>query len=139
MKKILLMLVIFIVLFLILVFKAPIVAWTIWDLLWLHWINEKIVDLKNKFDNAITRMPNKEELKDTYNKAYSWTIEIIDKTKNTIDTVRENANKLENKYNNTKKVIKKTWEKIDKIKWTINDLEKIWNDINNVINTWAVN
>jgi peptidoglycan hydrolase CwlO-like protein len=139
MKKILLMLVVFIVLFLILIFKAPVVADKIWNLFWFYWVSENIVNIKNKFDNAITRIPSKEEVIQTYDMAYSWTVNAIDKTKDTIDNVRENANKIEEKYNNAKEFIDDTWKKIDEVKSTINDLEQIWNNIKNIVNTWAVN
>jgi len=109
MKKILLSIVIFIVLYIIIVFKAPIIANQIEKIIWLHWLNEKIRNIKNKLDYFWTKVPTKNDLQ----KYYSWTLNSIDKTKENIDKLRKKADELKNTYDKTKNTINQAWEKLN--------------------------
>ena len=130
MKKIFWLLVIIFVLYVILIFKAPIFADNIEKLMHNSTIfNEKVRQIKKKLDKLWTKLPTKEDLQ----KTYSWTIETINKTKENIDNLRKKAKELEKNYDEVK-------QKIDEAQKTLDKVEKIWNNIREIINTtWSVN
>ena len=97
MQKLFWLIVIIIVSYILLVFNAPDTIAPINKLLNIERVKKKAINFKKTFYKVITKIPTKEELK----WAYSWIVDKVDKTKETIDTIREKANDLENKYNDT--------------------------------------
>lgn len=148
-KKISLMLVIFIILYLLLVFKTPNEA----DTLWNKELNNLIRGFKSNLDKWSTNIPTKDEFWNTISNTFSWAIKLKDdiaswikNTKDTIDSVRATLSWAENTYNEAKDkidevktFIDESGNKIDQVKDTLNDLEKIADWIKWAVNTWAIN
>ena len=95
-----------IVLYLLLVFKAPVITLGIEKTIWIKWITEFVINFKNKYDDTVTTIPSKSEVQDTYNVIYSWAVDYKEKfvnwanvTKWKIDIIREKISWAEDTYN----------------------------------------
>ncbi len=136
MKKIVWLFILIFVLYILAIFKAPILADEIEKLIWINWFNNKIRELKEKLDSFSTKVPTKEKLQDYY----SWAVENIEKTKENIDTIRKKAKDLEETYNEAKETIDEAQEKLEQVKETIDKVSEVWESINKIITTtWTVN
>ncbi len=134
-NKVIWWLVIVLAFYLLAIFNVPIFADKIWDLLWVHDLNNNIRETKKSFDKAVTTVPSKEELQKWYEKAYSGAIEIkenfnnwLDLTKDKINSFRKTMSWAEEKYEQTKEFIEDTSEKIDKIKEVIDVVSSTWSE-----------
>ncbi len=136
MKKILWLLILIITVYILLVFKAPTLANDIEKLIWLNWLNQKIINIKNKLNMFWTKVPTKQDL----SKYYSWTVNTIKKTKESIDELRLKADELKNKYKTAQDWINKVQNKLENIKKTVDKISNVWSTINKIITTtWTVN
>lgn len=123
MKKIIWLIVLIIVIYIVLIFIKPVIANKIAVSLWIESFNEKVLEIKEKLDDASTKVPTKDELTE----AYSGAKDKISDLKDNIDDIRKAAKDLENKYTQAKEFIDETWKKLEQTKKTINDLkEVIW-------------
>ena len=153
MKKLFLLLVILWVWYMISIFLAPSFADKIGDILWIKSFNEKIRNNWGDFNRIFTDIPTTNELEEWYNNVINKAKEFgndvsswIDKTKDTIDSIRTTLSWAEDKINKVKKTYTKleetydnTVKKAEEFKKTYNDIEKIWNSINNIVSTGTVN
>jgi len=133
-KKIFWLIVLLFIIYVILIFVKPAFADQIADVLWIKSFNEKVRIIKKWLDVFSTKIPDKEELEETY----SWAKEKIENLKENIDNIRKSAKDIEKKYEETKEFINETTEKIDKVKESLDDLQKVWNSISDIVNTWAI-
>ncbi|MDC0506279.1 hypothetical protein OAN96_01655, partial [Candidatus Gracilibacteria bacterium] len=138
-KKIFLVFVILITLFGVSVFKAPGVSNTLEGWLGLEGLGDKIRGVKSTVDKVSTDIPTLDEVKNTYDKAYSGAIDAkntlqggIKDTKNFIDGTRKTLSGAEAIYNDakgvydeTKEVISGVQDKIDSAKEVLEDGKKL--------------
>jgi len=127
------------------VFVAPEVASSIDKIIGLPGLSDNLRGTKENLEGAVTDIPSIEELK-------SWAVDIQKKissgaemTKDTIDSIRWWAQKVEETYNDAKEtfddakqVLDSATDKISNIKQWLDDVEALWNSITNVVNTDAV-
>lgn len=142
--------ILFVILFILSVFKAPDLAQSIADLAGFPNLPTKIVQAKEKYDQVVTNMPTKEEIENQYNLTISWAIEIkenitnwVQTTKDKVDSLRETMsgaeeklNELKETYNDAKDFLDETSQKIDQAKQLIEDTQAV---IDNVQNSWETN
>lgn len=128
-KKILLLILIFIVGFGILIFISPETSWKIEKVFWIEWFGESLRNGKKAVDGAITDIPSIEEFK-------SWAVDIgnkvnngIQSTKDTIDSIRSGAQKVEDTYNSAKDTIedvKNTYDNaVETFSWAADKLHEV--------------
>lgn len=122
-------LIIFFVSYILSIFKAPILASAIEKVLWIEWFNEFILSFKSTYDDAVTNMPTKDELKNAYNVVHSWAVEFwenfeiwVDYTKKQIDWIRETLSWAENTYNDITDWYLKTKDYINTNSWVLQDV-----------------
>lgn len=150
MKKILLMLVILITIYILIVFKVPELWKSLGELFWTTNFNEFILKHSDTFNKTVTDIPTKDELIDTYNKAYSWAIDIKDNVidwaetvKSTIDDIRVTLSWAEDKINNVKDKYDQAKDFIDSNSWRIQELQNSIDNIREINdslnNTWTTN
>ena len=150
------------VLYILLVFKAPTITWEIENKIWINWFSEFVVNFKNKYDDTVTNIPSKREVQDTYDVIYSWATDYKEKfvnganiTKWKIDTIREKISWTEETYNellewyedikewyeDAKEFIDDNKEKLDTIKNAIdvvsNKTSEVGSWITDTINTFS--
>jgi len=122
-KKLVWLIVLLFVVYVLLVFKAPWVASEIEKAIWIEWFGSKIIESKDKFDYAITKIPTKEELQ----WAYSWALDKITEAKEVVDDLRIKAWELEDTYNKASDFIDETSQKIEQAKEIVDNIkEVIW-------------
>ncbi len=147
-KKILWFLLIFVVLYILAIFKAPVLADSIEDLLKINWFNQTVRDFKTSLDNIYTNLPSKEQVIDTYNKTLSWANELKEKAwswtkqlKESIDNVRLSISWSVDKYEWIKNDIIETKQKMDQtvdtIKSTSEAIGEFWENIKNT-SSWIL-
>lgn len=134
-------LIVILILYLVIIVKAPTVATQIDNLLKIDWFSQKVIEFKKTFDEIVTKIPTKDELKIVY----SWAVLKVEQTKEAIDTVREKAWELENKYDEAVDFIDETKQKAEDLKENfqeISDLVSSWtqliNSWTNLIGTWEI-
>lgn len=125
-KKIFWFIIILLIIYLLLIFKAPTVATQIEKILQIEWFNEKVINFKKTFDELITNIPSKEEVQGSLN----GTLDMIDSTKEKIDDLRLKAWEYEKKYNETINYISWATSKVDEFKDKINEATQL-------ISSWA--
>lgn len=147
-KKLFLIFFIFFILYLMLVFKTP---WTA-DILWNKEFNNFVRSFKPTLDDTSTNIPWKDDITGTFTKTYSWAIKLkndivswVEKTKDTIDSVRSTLSWAENTYNDAidkiedvKGFVNDAWKKVEQVKGTLEDFDKMADSIKWMVNTWAV-
>lgn len=138
-KKLKWLWILIIVLFLLIVFKAPGLSDSISWGLWFPNLNTNIRNFKKTLDEIVTRVPSKDEVTNWYSKAYSWAVEFKDNfekwvkvTKEKIDTVRKTLSWAEDTYtkaketfDETKELIENTSEKLNDIKETVDKVSEV--------------
>lgn len=142
-KKILWFFLIFIILYILAIFKAPALADNIEDLLKINWFNNSVRDMKSALDDIYTNFPSREEVLNTYNKTLSWANDLKQKAwswtsqiKNTIDNFRLSVSWSVDKYEWIKDDILETKQKMDQTVDTIkNTSDAIWEFWENIKNT----
>ncbi len=134
-KKLSLVILIIVTLFILAVFKLPTLSNTIEWWVWLDGISDTIRWVKTTVDQVSTDIPTKDELKDTYYRAYSWAIDAKDNveegitdTKNLIDSFRKTLSWAEAMYNDAKWVYEDTKEVIDDVQDKIETAKDILED-----------
>jgi len=117
------------------VFTAPKTASKIDAMIWISWFSENFRGTKVNFDSVITDIPSLNEFK-------SWALDIKDTvvdgvatTKDTIDSVRGWAQKIEETYNDARDVVEGINGKVTEIKNTLDDVQSLGQNISNVVNT----
>lgn len=140
-NKILAVCLIIIVVYILIIFNSPKTADSLWKTLWLEKFNKFVLDFKKKLDKNPVEIPTTEDLTNTYENFKSWATDIwnkivdwVNKTKETIDTIRKTANDTQEDFNKMKK-------NYEKIKWTIEEttenIDKVSDAINSVKNTFT--
>jgi len=109
------------------VFAAPEVAGKIDAFVWIPWFSEKIRGSKANFDTVITDIPSLNEFK-------SWALDIKDTvvdgvatTKDTIDSVRGWAQKVEETYNSAVETYDSTKQALDEANRKITEFQSLLN------------
>lgn len=143
--KIIWSILIILVLFLLAVFKMPDFSDSVSSLLGVPELSGNIRNAKEKFDKIVTTVPSKEEVKDSYNRVYSWAVrargnieEWIDVTKERIDSFRKTMSWAEEKYDKTKKFVEDTSEKISELKDVVDKMAENWDSVWWNTSTWSV-
>jgi peptidoglycan hydrolase CwlO-like protein len=143
MKKLLLLLVIIFTLYILIIFKLPVLADAIGKTFWLENFNSFVLQFKSDVDMVSTDTPTKEELIDTYNKALSWVIDLkndivngVDVTKEKIDSVRSTLSGAEKTYNDIKEQYGDAVEFIEETSQKIEEAKKIIDAVQTVTNSW---
>lgn len=128
-QKLLLFILIFFIVYIISIFKLPILAWSIEEVLHIKWFNEFVLKFKETYDKTFTDLPTKNDLKNAYNTAQSWAVEFwenfmigVDYTKEKIDNFRNTMSWVEDTYSEVKEWYIKTKEYIDSNSWVIQDV-----------------
>lgn len=130
MKKLLSLIILISALYWVSVFLAPNIATKIDSLIWVPWLSDNIRGSKEAIDSTVTNIPSVSEFK-------SWAIDIKDKvadwvetTKDTIDTIRSWAQKVEetynwavDTYNDLKWTLEDAQKKVEQIQWVV---ESVW-------------
>ena len=149
-NKFLSIFVILVVIHILLIFKAPEIATLIEKTLWINWFTEFVIWSKSTYDNAINKLPNSQELNNSYNDAFSWAnklkenvLDWAEYTKDKIDWFRNVMSWAENTYNDLKDWINTAKEFIDTASWAINDTKELIDNVNKVTetltNSWETN
>jgi hypothetical protein len=149
-RKILWSIILFFIIYILLIFKAPSIAWVIEKSIWINWFNEFILWFKSAYDETVTHIPSKEELQNTYNTVHSWAIEFkenfdlwVDLTKEKIDAFRDTMSWAEDTLNNFKTWYNETKDFINTNSWVIIDIQNTIETISGIteilINTWETN
>jgi peptidoglycan hydrolase CwlO-like protein len=145
MKKLLLLFVIIFTLYILVIFKLPVLADAIGKTFWLEKFNEFVLQFKSDVDMVSTDTPTKEELIDTYNKALIWVIDLkndivnwVDVTKDKIDSVRKTLSGAEKAYNDLKEQYGNAVEFIDETSQKIEEAKKIIDAVQEVTNSWVI-
>ncbi len=109
------------------VFAAPETASKIDSIIWIPGFSDKIRGSKENFDNVITDIPNLNEFKSWALDLKETVIDGVATTKDTIDTVRWWAQKVEETYNqavdtydSTKDALDEANRKITEFQWLLN-------------------
>ena len=150
MKNILLSILILFIIFILLIFKAPVAALKIENILWINWFSEFVLSFKWTYDETVTNIPTKSELKNAYDTVHSWAIDFKDKfedwlniTKEKIDTVREKVWEAEDTYNELKWTYDEVQEFIDTNSWKIEEIKEVIETVSEITetitNTWETN
>ncbi len=148
-KKLLLVFVILFTIFGIAVFKAPGVSNTLEWWLGFEWLWDKIRWVKQTADKVATDIPTLDEVKQTYDRAYSWAIDakntvewwiketknFIDETRKTLSWAQEVYNDAKGVYEETKEVIEWVQDKIDSAKQILDDGQKLQETLSDNLNT----
>lgn len=139
MNKLWWLLVIFFVLYIIAIFKAPIIAKNIEKNLHIDGFNDFVINFKSTFDGIYTDLPSAQEFIEAYHWALSWAIKIKTDvingaiyTKGKIDSVRETLSGAEDMYN-------KTVDFIDDASQKLEETQKVIDAVQNITSTWANN
>lgn len=122
-KKILLSILIFFVVYILLIFKAPIIAWSIEQLLWIKWFNDYVIWLKSKLDKTVINIPSQSEV-NIYDSIQSWALDIktwIDYTKDKIDWFRKTMSGVDSTIKEINDWYDKTQDFINTNSWVIED------------------
>lgn len=149
-KNILLLWFIFIIVFIILIFKTPDFALKIESTLWINWLSQFLLWFKWTYDETVTNIPTKAELENAYDTVQSGALDFKDKfedwlnlTKEKIDWVREKAWDIENTYNDLKWTYDEAKEFINTNSWKIEEIKEVIETISDVTwtltNTWETN
>ena len=143
-KKLLLIILIIVTLYIVSIFVSPAVADKIENSFWFTWFNQKIRDLKSWVDSTYTNIPSKDEFLETYDQAkiqaeikakdaLNW----VNEVKWNIDEVRSTLSWAASTYKEVKTSIEttkaqgETW--VNAIKTTADTLNQVSNTLN-----WAL-
>ena len=144
MKKLILLFVIIFTLYILIIFKLPVLADAIGKSFWLEKFNSFVLTFKSNVDMVSTDNPTKQELIDTYTKALSWAIDLkndivnwADVTKEKIDSVRATLSWAEKAYNELKDTYWEAVEFIDETSKKIDEAKKIIDAVQSVSNSWV--
>jgi len=144
MKKLILLFVIIFTLYILIIFKLPVLADAIGKSFWLEKFNSFVLTFKSNVDMVSTDTPTKQELIDTYTKALSWAIDLkndivnwADVTKEKIDSVRATLSWAEKAYNELKDTYWEAVEFIDETSKKIDEAKKIIDAVQSVSNSWV--
>ena len=144
MKKLILLFVIIFTLYILIIFKLPVLADAIGKSFWLEKFNSFVLTFKSNVDMVSTDTPTKQELIDTYTKALSWAIDLkndivnwADVTKEKIDSVRATLSWAERAYNELKDTYWEAVEFIDETSKKIDEAKKIIDAVQSVSNSWV--
>lgn len=149
-KNIFLFILIFFVLYILSIFKAPDLASSIEQSLGIQWFNAFVINFKETFDDIVTNFPTQDELKNAYETAQSWALEFKDNfenwlniTKDKIDTIRETLSWAEDTISDIKENIDAAKDFYDANSWTIDDIKNTIDTISEIsqeiTNTWTNN
>jgi len=145
-----------IVIYLLLVFKAPTLSWVIEKSIWVKGLSQIILNFKNTYDDTVTKIPTEREIQDTYNVIYSGATDYKEKfvnwaaiTKWKVDTIREKIswakgtyNDLKGSYDDAKKWYNDAKDFIDKNSERLNTIKKAIDAVSNntiPVNSWSTN
>ncbi len=142
-KKLILSLIILFVWYILLIFTLPNFASAIENLLWINWFNNKIIELREFFNDKSVNIPKTDEILswalDFKNNIVDW----VDKTKDKIDSVRETMSWVQNTYNEIKSWYDDVVDFIDtnsgKIDWIKTTIQQISDIKESITNTWEIN
>ena len=143
MKKLLLLFVIIFTLYILIIFKLPVLDDAIGKSFWLENFNSFVLSFKTQVDMVSTDTPTKDELIDTYSKAFSGVMDLkndivngVDVTKDKIDSVRATLSWAEKTYNDLKETYWDAVEFIDEASKKIDEAKKIIDAVQTVTNSW---
>ena len=130
----------FFLIYILILFNSPTLANRIWWTIWLKWFNEFMLQFSSIYNDTIKKMPNKEEIQETYDKAYSWATKItnefktwVEATKSKVDDIRLSLSWAENKINNIKNWINSIKTVLERSSDTIDKTNEIINSL-----TWTI-
>lgn len=143
-KKLLLIILIIVTLYIISIFVSPALADKIESSLWITWFNQKIRDLKSGVDSTYTNIPSKDEFLETYDQAkiqaeikakeaLNWVSEVkwnIDEVRSTLSWAASTYSEIKWSIDETKLQIETS---VNAIKTTADTLNQVSNTIN-----WAL-
>lgn len=143
-KKLLLIILIIVTLYIISIFVSPALADKIESSLWITWFNQKIRDLKLGVDSTYTNIPSKDEFLETYDQAkiqaeikakdaLNWVNEVkwnIDEVRSTLSWAASTYKEVKTSIETTKAQVE-TW--VNAIKTTADTLNQVSNTLN-----WAL-
>jgi len=135
-KKILLSILIFFVVYILLIFNAPIIAWTIEQLFWIKWFNEFILSSKAKFDNTIINITSQNEV-NLYDKIQSWALDIKWNINNWADYTKDKIDDFRKTMSGVDSTIKEINDWYDKTQDYINTNSWVMQEVKNTINTYS--
>jgi len=146
MKKIILFLIICIIAFWVTVFIAPNVSRAIEWVVGLNGITDTLRWGKEAFDGIVTDVPSIDEVVTGYESALSWARDVkntisdgVTTTKDTIDSIRWWAQKVEETYNNAKETFDSAKETFDDVTGKIEQVQWVVENINNLTNSGSNN
>lgn len=143
-KKLLLIILIIVTLYIISIFVSPALSDKIESSLWITWFNQKIRDLKLGVDSTYTNIPSKDEFLETYDQAkiqaeikakdaLNWVSEVkwnIDEVRSTLSWAASTYKEVKTSIETTKAQVE-TW--VNAIKTTADTLNQVSNTLN-----WAL-
>lgn len=132
MKKIISFILLLIGLYIISIFTFPSISSSIWEKLWLTWFNQKVITLRDEFNDFIINFDLMWKYKDTKNQALEIKQNVetqVNDTKQKIETIQTNVDK-------TAKAIDDTTKAIDNVSKTASELTKSIGDIVPKTSTW---
>lgn len=111
--------------------------------LWLTGITESIHSSKTTFDNTVTDVPQtRSQWQEWYDSAFSGAIKIkesvvwgIDTTKNTVDSIRVNAQKVEDGYSAAKETFQEVKENYQEVKTFVEETGETLDKIDTAMST----
>lgn len=142
MKKIIWILILLVVVYILLIFKAPNLTTEIEKLAGIEGLTELVTSIKWNIDEAATKIPSPEELEDRYNQTVSGALHVkdnvingIDKTKETIDNVRVTLSWAQDTISDTMDVVGSAVEKVQQAKETVDKINQSVQEVSETIET----
>jgi len=117
------------------VFVAPEIASKIDTAVGFPGFSENITWVKSNIDGIVTDIPSVAEFKSGALDIKDTVTNGVATTKETIDSIRGGAQKVESTYNDARDVVENINGKVTDIKNTLDDVGALWNSISNVVNT----
>jgi hypothetical protein len=149
-RNLFLIIIIFSVLYILAIFKAPIIAWAIEDTLHVNWFNNFILWLSDSYNKVMNKIPTAHEIQNSYNTLHSWAIDFkntvingVDYTQDKIDKIRGTLSWVEDTYNDIKDWVNDVKVFIDNASWAINNTKHLIENVSEITetlnNTWETN
>ncbi len=146
MKHLASLLIIFVTVYVLLIFMAPQITSKIEETIWIDGLTESITDFKWNLDESVTDIPTKDELKDAYNKAYSWALEYkeqfdlwVEKTHEKVDDIRDTLKKAEDTYNTVKDSYEQTKQTLENTKKILDESRQALENIQTIQSaSWSI-
>lgn len=144
MKKLILFLLIAFVCYILIIFKAPLVADWIAKTLGIEWFNEFVLKFKSDIDSNATQWVSSEDLKNAYDNVMSGALEVkntvqktLDNTKERIDSLRITLSWAEDTFNDMKDWYDAAIEILDTTNKKIEEVKNVIESVQNLSSSWS--